>query len=67
MMPNLNGLELVARLKADAATKAIPVVLLSARAQAADVRAGLDAGADDYITKPFEPADLVDRVNSLLS
>jgi DNA-binding response OmpR family regulator len=67
MMPRMNGLELVQRLKAEPATAAIPVVLLSAKAQASDVRAGLDAGADDYVTKPFEPLELVERVNKLVA
>jgi DNA-binding response OmpR family regulator len=67
MMPKLDGLELCAVLKGDDATRAIPVVLLSAKAQVADIRAGLDAGADDYVTKPFEPLDLIDRVNKLLA
>jgi DNA-binding response OmpR family regulator len=66
MMPKMSGLELVKALRADAATKGIPVVLLSAKAQGADVRNGLDAGADDYVTKPFEPLDLIDRVNAVL-
>jgi DNA-binding response OmpR family regulator len=66
MMPKLSGLELVRELKADADTKGIPVILLSAKAQVDDVRAGLDLGADDYVTKPFEPLELVDRVNKLL-
>ena len=66
MMPRMTGLELLAGLKADEATASIPVILLSAKAQASDVRAGLDAGADDYVTKPFEPLDLVDRVLKLL-
>ncbi len=66
MMPKMTGLELVAALRADDATASIPVVLLSAKAQVHDVRAGMDAGADDYVTKPFEPLDLVDRVNALL-
>jgi len=66
MMPKVSGLELVTALKADATTSDIPIILLSAKAQNADVRSGLDAGADDYITKPFEPLDLVDRVNRLL-
>ena len=66
MMPKLNGLELAATLKGDDATKHIPIVLLSAKAQVDDVRAGLDAGADDYVTKPFEPLDLIDRVTKLL-
>jgi DNA-binding response OmpR family regulator len=66
MMPKVSGLELVTALKGDAATSEIPIILLSAKAQNADVRSGLDAGADDYVTKPFEPLDLVDRVNRLL-
>ena len=67
MMPRMNGLELVAALKGDPATAGIPILLLSAKAQADDVRSGLAAGADDYVTKPFEPHDLVDRVTKLLS
>ena len=66
MMPKLNGLELTAALKADDSTKHIPIILLSAKAQVDDVRAGLEAGADDYVTKPFEPLDLIDRVTKLL-
>jgi DNA-binding response OmpR family regulator len=66
MMPNVSGLELVLALKADDATATIPIILLSAKAQSADVKAGMEAGADDYVTKPFEPLDLVDRVNALL-
>ena len=66
MMPKKSGLELVTDLKGDPDTSDIPIILLSAKAQNADVRSGLDAGADDYVTKPFEPLDLVDRVNRLL-
>jgi DNA-binding response OmpR family regulator len=66
MMPRASGLELVEALKGDGETAKIPIILLSAKAQAADLKAGLDAGADDYVTKPFEPLDLVDRVNALL-
>ena len=66
MMPKVSGLELVTALKSDPTTSEIPIILLSAKAQNADVRSGLDAGADDYVTKPFEPLDLVDRVNRLL-
>ncbi|MFP5254227.1 MAG: response regulator transcription factor [Acidimicrobiia bacterium] len=67
MMPKLSGIELVESLKADPMTAGIPIILLSAKAQTADLKAGLDAGADDYVTKPFEPLDLLDRANSLLS
>ena len=66
MMPKRSGLELVSELKGDPDTSDIPIILLSAKAQNADVRVGLDSGADDYVTKPFEPLDLVDRVNRLL-
>ncbi len=66
MMPKMSGLELAQALKTSADTKGIPVILLSAKAQGADVRMGLEAGADDYVTKPFEPLDLIDRVNGLL-
>lgn len=66
MMPRRSGVELLADLKADPTTADIPVILLSAKAQTADVRAGLEAGAADYITKPFEPLDLLERVQKLL-
>jgi len=66
MMPKMSGLELVQALKADKALKRIPIVLLSAKAQGSDVRNGLESGADDYVTKPFEPLDLIDRVNAVL-
>lgn len=67
MMPNMSGLEMVDQLKASPATASIPVILLSAKAQGDDIRQGIDAGADDYMTKPFEPLDLIDRVNALLA
>ena len=66
MMPKMSGIELVAELKGDPDTAGIPILLLTAKAQQADIGAGMDAGADDYVTKPFEPLDLVDRVNRLL-
>ncbi len=67
MMPHMNGIELVAALGADEGTGAIPVILLSARAQESDVADGLDAGADAYVTKPFDPLQLVDQVHLLLA
>jgi adenylate cyclase len=66
MMPRMDGLEVVRRLKADVSTSSIPVILLSAKAQATDVSGGLDAGADDYITKPFDPLELLDKVAGLI-
>ena len=66
MMPRFDGLQLLSRLKTDAATKSLPVILLSAKAQNAEVQQGLDMGADDYVTKPFDPLELIDRVNAVL-
>ena len=66
MMPKLNGLEVLEAARADPATKNVPIVLLSAKAQASEVQRGLDLGADDYVTKPFDPIDLVERVNAVL-
>jgi DNA-binding response OmpR family regulator len=67
MMPTMSGLELLAALREGEATQSIPVLLVSARAQLDDIQAGLDAGADGYVTKPFEPLDLVDRVGAVLA
>ncbi|MHB8463874.1 MAG: response regulator transcription factor [Acidimicrobiales bacterium] len=66
MMPRMDGVEVVRRLKADEVTASIPVIMLSAKAQANDISGGLDAGADDYITKPFDPLELLDKVAALL-
>ena len=66
-MPKLTGLELVRRLRESEATKALPIVLLTARASDKDVELGLEAGADEYITKPFSPQDLYTCVQSVLS
>jgi two-component system phosphate regulon response regulator PhoB len=53
-------------LKGNADTKDIPIILLSAKAQASDVQIGKEMGADDYLTKPFDPLELLERVNELL-
>jgi DNA-binding response OmpR family regulator len=66
MMPRLDGIEVVRRLKQDPKTKKIPIVLLSAKAQSADVSGGLEAGADAYVTKPFDPLELLEKVAALL-
>ncbi len=67
MMPKMNGLEVASALKTDPATADIPVILLSAKAQESDIRAGHSTGAEDYITKPFDPLDLLDRVAALIT
>jgi len=66
MMPNIDGLEVVKRLKADATLPFIPVILVTAKASPKDVVAGLDAGGDDYLTKPIEHGALVARVRAML-
>jgi DNA-binding response OmpR family regulator len=67
MMPKVNGLELLAALRSSPETAAMPVILLSAKAQVADVQRGLELGADDYVTKPFDPLELIDRVYKVLA
>ena len=67
MMPGRSGLDLVVDLASDEATAFVPVVLLSARALPAEVAEGLSTGAADYITKPFDPDDLIDRVRAVLA
>jgi DNA-binding response OmpR family regulator len=66
MMPKLDGFELTRRLRADEATSRMPIILLTARAQDADVQQGFDAGADDYLRKPFSPQELRARVQAML-
>ena len=66
MMPKLDGISVVRELKRDAKLKAIPVILVTAKADTRDIVAGLDAGGDDYLTKPFEHAALLARVRSML-
>jgi len=66
MMPRLDGLQLLTRLRSDPATAHLPVVLLSAKAQTKEVEKGMALGADDYVTKPFDPLELLDRVNAAL-
>jgi adenylate cyclase len=66
MMPKMNGLEVVKQLRASEQHKAIPVILLTAKATQEDKIRGLDAGADDYVTKPFDSFELLARVRAML-
>jgi DNA-binding response OmpR family regulator len=66
MMPGLDGFEVTRELRRNEATATIPVILLTAKAQASDVSGGLAAGADDYVKKPFDARDLTERVDRLL-
>ena len=65
-MPGMDGFEALESMRRNPATRSIPVILLTARAQISDKLRGISSGAEDYITKPFDPRDLVDRVNSSL-
>jgi two-component system response regulator MtrA len=65
-MPNIDGLEVLRRLRADGTTSGLPVVLLSALAQEADVERGFAIGASAYLRKPFSPRELTERVAALL-
>jgi pilus assembly protein CpaE len=67
MMPDMTGYEVVRRLRADPATASLPIIILTARGQPVDRQAALDAGADEYMTKPVTMADLADLVERLLS
>ena len=66
MMPKMSGLEVVQQLRANEKHKGIPVILLTAKASQEDKIAGLDAGADDYVTKPFDSFELLARVRAML-
>ena len=66
MMPKLDGYEVCRAVKSNPATKNVPVILLSAKGRNVDQKMGFDVGADDYITKPFSPRKLVERINKLL-
>ena len=65
MMPKMDGLEVCRRLRADPDLAKIPVILLSARAQDMDIREGLEIGASAYLTKPFDPVELLEVVGRL--
>jgi DNA-binding response OmpR family regulator len=67
MMPGLDGYGVTRELRARETTRAMPVILLTARAQPEDVARGIEAGADDYVKKPFDARDLRERVERLLA
>ena len=66
MMPGMTGFDACRALRADPALAGIPVILLTARAQEADIEQGFSAGADDYVVKPFSPRELASRVATVL-
>lgn len=66
MMPGLSGLDVLRRIRADEQLRSLKVVLLTARARDVDVDDGYTSGADEYVTKPFSPRELMHRVNTLL-
>jgi len=66
MMPRIDGYEVAQRLRADPATAALPIIMLSAKAQDEDIRKGVEVGVDEYVTKPFTPDHLVQVVTKYL-
>jgi two-component system, OmpR family, phosphate regulon response regulator PhoB len=66
MLPGMSGIEFSRKLKADELTKAIPIIMLTARGEEADKVRGLEVGADDYVTKPFSPRELNARIKAVL-
>jgi DNA-binding response OmpR family regulator len=67
MMPRMDGYEACRQLKIDPRTRDIPVILLSAKGRSIDQELGFEAGAEDYITKPFSPRKLIERIKAILS
>lgn len=66
MLPEISGIEICRRLKSDRATRAIPVIMLSARSEEGDKVRGLETGADDYVVKPYSVAELIARIGANL-
>lgn len=66
MLPEIDGLELCRRIKTDTVLKPIPIIMVTAKGEEADIVTGLEMGADDYVTKPFKPKELVARVRAVL-
>jgi phosphate regulon transcriptional regulator PhoB len=66
MLPGIDGLEVCKKLKNDAKTSYIPIIMLTARGEESDIVTGLEIGADDYVTKPFSPKELIARIKAIL-
>lgn len=66
-MPGMSGYDVCRTLRSRSATSTVPILLLTAKGQEADVQRGFDAGADDYIVKPFSPRELLSRVEAVLA
>ena len=66
MLPGMSGIQYARRLRGDERTRDLPIILLTARGEEQDKVAGLEAGADDYLTKPFSPRELVARIKAVL-
>jgi two-component system alkaline phosphatase synthesis response regulator PhoP len=66
MLPGMDGLEVCKQLRGEAATKELPIIMISAKGEEADVVVGLELGADDYVTKPFSPRVLLARIRAVL-
>src|SRR5574341_43712 len=66
MLPGVSGIDLARRLRAEERTKGIPIIMLTARSEERDKVTGLETGADDYITKPFSPRELLARIKAVL-
>ncbi|MDY6795800.1 MAG: response regulator [Actinomycetota bacterium] len=67
MMPEMDGFEVLAKLRSDQSTKRMPIIMLTARTDDKDIFEGWRRGADEYITKPFDPSELVETIKMVLS
>jgi two-component system phosphate regulon response regulator PhoB len=66
MLPGMSGIDFARQLRSDARTRRLPIIMLTARAEERDKIEGLDVGADDYVTKPFSPRELMARIKAVL-
>lgn len=66
MLPGMSGIDFARRLRADPRTRAVPIIMLTARGEERDKVTGLETGADDYMTKPFSPRELLARIQAVL-